>query len=333
MITKVFESASSDAKHTARFDPATGEGSCSCPAWRFKRGDKERTCKHVKALAADGGASAIELPPVVTPATGQVPAPLKPMLASAMTKTTFADHANAAWGLEVKFDGHRVLIRVADGMVTAWSRPRDGAAKVRKLAPRIVAALLQMPDGLYDGEVDASLRSFTSPLVLFDICEVLGERVTAKTLRERRAMLLIAVEHVQTDRVCIMVPALEPVTYDAVEAIWASGGEGVILKRLDATYQPGKRSADWVKVKKAGSAVCELTGFKKGEMGPFSVMALRAPDGHDTTVKVLTNALRAEIAASPESFIGRRVVISYCEINKSGRYRHGIFDHFAAGGE
>ncbi|KKM05039.1 hypothetical protein LCGC14_1758110, partial [marine sediment metagenome] len=30
----------------------TGELSCACPAWKFKKGDKERTCKHVVQAAA-----------------------------------------------------------------------------------------------------------------------------------------------------------------------------------------------------------------------------------------------------------------------------------------
>ena len=30
----------------------TGDLSCDCPAWRFKKGDKERTCKHVQQAAA-----------------------------------------------------------------------------------------------------------------------------------------------------------------------------------------------------------------------------------------------------------------------------------------
>lgn len=348
MITQTFESSSTTATYHAQLNPVTGESSCTCPAWRFKRGDKPRTCKHVQQLAAQAGtatsarATFIELPPVVTPTGGPASAPLKPMLASAMTKTAFADHCNPSWVLEEKFDGIRVIIRKTDNRVTAWSRPRSGKdALVRELPPRLVAALSEMPDGLYDGElVTAGGRSWDvaridteKTLVLFDVCQVLGQSVTAKPYTERREYLRLAVEHVKDDRTAIAVPAAVPVSFDTVAAIWANGGEGAILKRAAATYQPGKRSADWVKVKKTGSAVLTLTGFEEGKNGPYSVMKLRAEDGQDTTVKTLTNKLLVEIAAAPETFIGRRVVIAYCELTDTGKFRHGIFDHFAGTGE
>ncbi len=41
----------------------TGALSCDCPAWRFKKGDRERTCKHVQTVAA--GATPLPTPPVV----------------------------------------------------------------------------------------------------------------------------------------------------------------------------------------------------------------------------------------------------------------------------
>lgn len=348
MITQTFESSSSSATYTAQLNPATGETSCSCPAWRFKRGDKPRTCKHVQQLAAQAGtatsarATFVELPPVVAPAGGPVSSPLKPMLASAMTKTAFADHCNPAWVLEEKFDGIRVIIRKTDSRVIAWSRPRSGKeALVRELPPRLVAAILEMPDGIYDGElVTAGGRSWDvaridteKTLVLFDVCQVLGQSVTAKPYTERREYLRLAVEHVTNDRAAIAVPEAQPVSLDAVQAIWNRGGEGAILKRTASTYQPGKRSPDWVKVKKTGSAVLTLIGFEAGKNGPYSVLKLRADDGQDTTVKTLTNKLLAEIAAAPETFVGRRVVIAYCELTDTGRFRHGIFDHFAGAGE
>ncbi len=64
-------------------------------------------------------------------------------------------------------------------------------------------------------------------------------------------------------------------------------------------------------------------------MGPYAKLKLLAADGQETTVKTLTNALIAEIAAAPHAFIGRRVVISYAELTPTGKFRHGIFDHFA----
>jgi len=127
--------------------------------------------------------------------------------------------------------------------------------------------------------------------------------------------------------------AAVPVTLEAVAEIWNRGGEGAILKRTASTYQPGKRSADWLKVKKVGAATLTITGFEAGKSGPYSTLALRGEDGKTTTVKTKDNATLAAITANPDSFIGRRLVISYCELTDSGSYRHGMFDHFAGPGE
>jgi len=45
-----------------------GNLSCNCPAWTFKKGD-ERTCKHVQAVEADGGASQPAPAPMPEPPT------------------------------------------------------------------------------------------------------------------------------------------------------------------------------------------------------------------------------------------------------------------------
>ncbi len=47
-----YESKSSAGKfYTVKRHSVTGALACDCPAWRFKKGDQERTCKHVQAAA------------------------------------------------------------------------------------------------------------------------------------------------------------------------------------------------------------------------------------------------------------------------------------------
>ena len=46
-----FPSSSSSKIYTVKRDE-NGELSCDCPAWRFKKGDKPRSCKHVGQTAA-----------------------------------------------------------------------------------------------------------------------------------------------------------------------------------------------------------------------------------------------------------------------------------------
>lgn len=47
-----YPSSSSTKIYTVKRHRRTGELSCDCPAWKFKKGDKPRTCKHVAQAAA-----------------------------------------------------------------------------------------------------------------------------------------------------------------------------------------------------------------------------------------------------------------------------------------
>ncbi len=365
MVTQTFASASSSATYTASLNPATGETACTCPAWRFKRPGQERGCKHTRQLVAPDH----DDDPPPTPSVAQrqaqrdrahaiavrgydaqpaapngVPVP-KPMLASAMTKASFSQFVDdPAWVLEEKFDGHRVLIDRHGATTDVWSRPRAGKTALRRTVPApLMAALAHLPDGQYDGELvtpggrswDVARLDTEKRVVLFDVLAVQGQRVMAQPYTERRALLELAVAHYTeaTGADLVTVPTVGPVTADAVAAIWSRGGEGAILKRTAATYQPGRRSDDWLKVKRVGAAVCTIVGFEAGKSGPYAVTKLRADDGHETTVKTKDNATMAAAAADPDAFIGRRLVVAYCERTDSGRFRHGVWDHLAGAGE
>ena len=60
-----FPSSSSSKVYTVKQDP-DGNLSCDCPAWRFKKPNQERTCKHVQDVAA-GKFPAASPPRVETP--------------------------------------------------------------------------------------------------------------------------------------------------------------------------------------------------------------------------------------------------------------------------
>lgn len=60
-----FPSASSSKVYTVKEDP-DGNLSCDCPAWRFKKPNQERACKHVQEVTA-GNIPAVTPPQVDTP--------------------------------------------------------------------------------------------------------------------------------------------------------------------------------------------------------------------------------------------------------------------------
>jgi bifunctional non-homologous end joining protein LigD len=80
----------------------------------------------------------------------------------------------------------------------------------------------------------------------FDVPHVNGRDVTGEPLIKRRARLPAIVGHDATLRLSQQLPGTAA---EIVKAVRAIGLEGVIAKRKGSPYQPGGRSADWVKLK------------------------------------------------------------------------------------
>lgn len=345
MITQTFPSSSSSKVYTVRLDPATGQATCDCPAWKFVKAGQPRGCKHTRAVGTSTPVAPTPRPVVVPrPVPASVLATLpKPMLASALTAgQTLAQFATVDWILEEKLDGHRTLIVRQGATVTATSRPRAGEAegRVQSLPPALASVLADLPEGIYDGELctpggkswDVARLDTAKHIVLFDVLQILGQDVTRQTYAERRGLLLVAVQHCGGDPL-VTVNAAVPVSQSALDAIFAKGGEGCLLKRVHSRYQPGVRSMDWIKLKSIQHATVTVTGFEAGKGGPYAKIAYRTSEGIAGTVKTLNVGTMREIAANPQAFIGRRLVVQYMGKTPSGRYRHPMHDHWAGDGE
>jgi DNA ligase D-like protein (predicted ligase) len=202
-----------------------------------------------------------------------VPIPL--MLATLTDRRDFGDE----WLLERKFDGERCVARKEDGEVRLESRT---GKDLTGTYPEVRAALVaQRARGLLlDGEVVAYEGEQTSfgrlqqrlgvsrpsrelmaefPVVfcVFDVLEVDGEDLRARALGERRARLAEAI------RVTAGLQLSEAWRGDSqrrfAEAC-RSGWEGLIAKRADASYAPG-RSKDWLKLKCAWEQEFVIGGY------------------------------------------------------------------------
>lgn len=181
---------------------------------------------------------------------------------------------------EEKFDGARIVACVLRGVaVEAWSRPRAAVGGgtqppcPKRLGARVRAALVRLPDGVYDGELvvpripwavkgRGRLTDDESATVwLFDTMELLRESTVRLPWTDRRQLLEQAVAHT-TDPV--RITEVLPVSQRTVDSVWHRGGEGVLLKDRSSSYEPGYRSHAWLKVKALATAVLTVTGFKAG---------------------------------------------------------------------
>jgi ATP-dependent DNA ligase len=356
VIERDYPSSSSSDVHHAWFDTDSGKSGCSCKGWIYCK-TEPRACRHTKDLKASQNGLGVE--GQQTSSQGEKSSPSltspvrKPMLAVAMPDGCKVEHYAAEVGrfiLEEKFDGWRVLVQVdADRYsVSAWTRPRSGKTSNLFPLPAVLnKALLQMPSGLYDGEVlvpggtssDVKKKANESKLriVLFDVLEIMKSDVTDLSYAERRQILELSVGHhtAQCDgNPVVRCPEILPVSMDAVADIWRRGGEGAIIKDLNTRYEPGRRSPYWIKVKRDGSITLKILKFKAGKLGPYSTIVLSKDGATEyTSVKTKDADTMRAIERDPDSFIGRGLVVSYIEKTPDGNLRHPMFDHFEGTGD
>jgi ATP-dependent DNA ligase len=266
-----------------------------------------------------------------------------PMLAKPM-KDGFSIGTVTDWVAEEKLDGHRILVQKEGKEILAWSRHGKERDEVQK--PRLKKPLLDLPDGVYDGELLVpGQRSYGTVVIenqqnlvfyVFDIPFLMGKDLTTLGLRmdydERRDALEKIFEGRGLNlpvRLSWSAPltSTEQIAREA-EKVWLRDGEGLVLKNRHSAYHVGKRTRDWLKIKQCQTAVLTVVGFKGGTISKNSVTILEDADGNQTTVKWKNYEELDKIDANPESFIGRKLQIEYQERTPDGSYRHPMWDHW-----
>lgn len=159
------------------------------------------------------------------------------------------------WVFEPKWDGHRAVVRVRGGRVDALS----STGKDRTPSWPFLAELgeLELSDTVLDGEIvafdDQGRHRFqlvgrtgsAHAFVVFDVLAHESDDLHREPWSARRALL---------ERLVPRSPHVfvTPVSDDAaaiMQVTSAQGFEGVIAKRADSRYLPGRRSTSWLKVK------------------------------------------------------------------------------------
>ncbi|MDY7089810.1 MAG: non-homologous end-joining DNA ligase [Actinomycetota bacterium] len=225
-----------------------------------------------------------------------------PMLAAAGTLP-----AGPGWAFEFKYDGVRAITMVGDGRVEARSRNlNDITAGYPELGE--LPELLRGREAVLDGEIVAlenerpsfallQQRMHVSPpspalvsavpvlYYVFDLLALDGEDLTDRpyaTRRDHLSELGLVGEHVR-------VPAFfaEVDGRTVLRAAELAGLEGVVAKRLDSPYRPGKRSADWTKVPLVKTQEVLVIGWKPGagrRTGTIGSLLLAVHDERDMLV-------------------------------------------------
>ncbi len=199
---------------------------------------------------------------------------------------------------EVKWDGIRALVSLDDGTLTIRSRSgRDIAGLFPELtvpeqAFRATGALFDaeivclQPDGKpsfedtirrlkQTTEVGIARAQVRHPAVcyIFDCLYLDGRPVLHEPLGRRREWMADAL---RPDSPFRMSEAVDE-GRDLFKAVGEMGLEGIMAKRRDSPYLPGKRSDCWLKIKSRQTVECIIVGLTRGKgdrAGSFGALQL-----------------------------------------------------------
>jgi bifunctional non-homologous end joining protein LigD len=193
----------------------------------------------------------------------------RPMLATLERSVPQGD----SWAFEVKWDGYRALAYVRGGNCELVSRnDNDLTSRFPNIAKELVKAV-RSPNAVLDGEVvaldDQGRSSFSEmqkgstrlAYYAFDVLEVDGVALIDLPFEERHDRL-----EQLLDKRNRAVRLSE--TFDNGDALLTAakeqGLEGIMAKRLDSRYYPGKRTRDWLKIKTHGRQEFIVAGYTHG---------------------------------------------------------------------
>ena len=204
------------------------------------------------------------------------PSDLAPMLATEGS----VEHLKATgWAFEGKWDGYRLLVDADHG--TLRLRSRSGRDVSREY-PQLEALAADLADHhvLLDGEVVAldesgvpsfgemqnRARATRIEFWAFDVLHLDGRSLLRAKYRDRRRLL----ETLAAGGGLIVRDLLPGDGTEALEYSRKQRWEGVVAKKWDSTYQPGRRSSSWIKDKNWNTQEVVIGGWREGTGGRTS---------------------------------------------------------------
>ncbi len=187
---------------------------------------------------------------------------------------------------EVKWDGIRALISLEDGQLRIRSRNQND---ITKQFPELLIAdnAFRATNGLFDAEIvcldkhgkpefkkvinrlmasgENNIRklSKSSPVYcyIFDCLYLDGRSLINEPLLQRKIWLKDAIKKDTPYRVSEWVEDGEAL----LDAARVHTLEGIMAKRRDGRYFPGRRSDSWLKIKIRNTAECVVIGYNEGK--------------------------------------------------------------------
>ena len=270
---------------------------------------------------------------------------------------------NDSWIFEIKWDGYRAVAELGSGPLKLYSR--NGLSFLQLYRP-VASSLSKLKiDAVLDGEIVVfnkegkpdfqKLQQYDGSLPIayyvFDCLILNGKSLTGLSLLERKEILRSIIppdhpiikysDHVATDGNLFF------------QHVKQHDLEGMIAKRADSLYYPGKRSGEWLKIKNHNTQEAIIAGMTepRGSRAFFGalILAIREKDhyryiGHtgtgftNTSLKEIYSILKPlTISKSPfdvkvpvngkVTWVRPKVVceLKYTELTADGIMRHPVF--------
>ncbi len=281
---------------------------------------------------------------------------ISPMLAKASIPFDNPDYL-----FEIKWDGERAIAFVENGKIVRLQNRTLQDVSTRY--PEIIGSAVEAKEAILDGEIvlleedgkpsfrklaqrshvqdpfKILLLSKAMPVtyITFDILYRNGQALTSLSLRERK-------KHLSIMKQAAILPIffIEGSGKTFFETVTSMGYEGIMAKRMDSPYLPGKRSDSWLKMKPQKSAVCNVIGYTKGEgyrhlLGSLVIaqhrdnhLIDRGRVGSGISTKVLGDLLallrplaeKNDVTWVDPSF---QIEVSYFEETEVGHFRFPVF--------
>ncbi len=268
-------------------------------------------------------------------------APIAFMLATPIPyEGDYKELATGSWLVEDKYDGIRVQAHVTPERVSLFSRTLNDVAASY---PEVVAALRELPGSfVLDGEIIAERdgrvlpfrdlqarlqRKDVSPellaevpvrYVVFDVLAHNERFLLEEPLATRRAILHRHLE-LRRGTASIAVAAWRSLdsARDDIRELFAAargrGHEGIMFKRTDSLYAPGRRGKWWLKLKRELATLdCIVVGVEWGHGRRSQVLsdytfAVRGPAGLVPIGKAFSGLTDVEIAEMTAWFLAHRI--------------------------
>jgi DNA ligase 1 len=268
-------------------------------------------------------------------------APIAFMLATPIAYgSEYKELAAGTWFVEDKYDGIRVQAHVTPGRVSLFSRTLND---VSAAYPEVVAALGELPGSLaLDGEIVAERDGRVLPFrylqarlqrkivsaellaevpvryVVFDILARGDRLLLDEPLATRRTLLAATLggsnAGIELAPWSILETGASPEgVNERFAAARERGNEGIMFKRGNSPYAPGRRGKWWLKLKRELSTLdCVVVGVEWGHGRRSQVLsdytfAVRGPLGLVPIGKAFSGLTDAEIAALTAWFLAHRL--------------------------